>query len=748
MHTDVAQLIFGHDPFPGLIACERGTGKHGEDEMVLFARRNGRVEKMLESFRPYLWLAAPDQIDVKVVKAEFTELKGRGVMRYLAEFASWKDFQKAATALKRSAEPYYAVNDPVQQFLMRTGRTSFKDMAWREVRRMQVDIETYSESGFDFSNADREGDRIIAIALADESGWTEVINGAQHDERAMLEQFVARVRERDPDVLEGHNLFKFDLPYLIARARRHKVKLKIGRNDAEPRVTSGRFMSADRTIAYPKIEIHGRHVLDTFFMAQIYDTTHRSLEGFGLKEVADHFGVAAPDRTYLDGSEIARTFDRDPDKVMAYALDDIRETRAISNLLSPVYFAQAQIAPMSYQSVVVRGNGSKVDALLIREYLRQGCALPVPDTVRDFAGGYTDVFFTGVARNVHHCDVRSLYPSLMLTRRIGPRSDELGVFLHLLEYLRSVRVDAKAQWNDATNEDRSYYDALQTAFKVLINSFYGYLGFGQARFSDFDMAERVAAEGRNILQQMLDWIRKEGGQPIEIDTDGIYFVPPEFKSDADLESFRHRFQESLPEGIEIEFDGVYRSMFSYKMKNYALLDDDGGLMIKGAALKSRGLEPFQREFLREILRLILEERADDIPRLGERYRSAIRNGEWDIHQLAKTETLQDAPSTYRDKIQGKSRGRNAAYELALRSGRDYRAGDQVSYYVTGTKKSVAVHEFAKPVSEWDPDNRDENIAYYLAKLDALAGKFDAELSGGDDDRQGELWSTEETESPD
>ncbi len=564
----------------------------------------------------------------------------------------------------------------------------------------------------------------------------------------MLEQFVARIQERDPDVLEGHNLFKFDLPYLIARAKRHKIKLKIGRNRAEPRVMSGRFLSADRTIAYPKIEIHGRHVLDTFFMAQIYDTTHRSLEGFGLKEVAEHFGVAAANRTYLDGSEIARTFDRDPDKVMAYALDDIRETRAISNLLSPVYFAQAQIAPMSYQSVVVRGNGSKVDALLIREYLRQGHALPVPDAVRDFAGGYTDVFFTGVARNVHHCDVRSLYPSLMLTRRIGPRSDELGVFLHLLEYLRAVRVDAKAQWNDATNEDRSYYDALQTAFKVLINSFYGYLGFGQARFSDFDMAERVAADGREILQQMLDRIRKEGGQPIEIDTDGIYFVPPEFKSDADLESFRRRFQESLPDGIEIEFDGVYRSMFSYKMKNYALLDDDGGMMIKGAALKSRGLEPFQREFLREILRLILEERPDEIPRLGEKYRTAIRNGEWDIHHLAKTETLQDAPSTYRDKIQGKSRGRNAAYELALRSGRDYRAGDQVAYYVTGTKKSVAVHESAKPVSEWDPDNRDENIAYYLAKLDALAGKFNAELSRGEDDRQGELWSTEKTESPD
>ena len=40
-------------------------------------------------------------------------------------------------------------------------------------------------------------------------------------------------------------------------------------------------------------------------------------------------------------------------------------------------------------------------------------------------------------------------------------------------------------------------------------------------------------------------------------------------------------------------------MFSYKMKNYALLDEDGKIIIKGAALHSRGLEPFQRNYLHD-----------------------------------------------------------------------------------------------------------------------------------------------------
>ena len=51
------------------------------------------------------------------------------------------------------------------------------------------------------------------------------------------------------------------------------------------------------------------------------------------------------------------------------------------------------------------------------------------------------------------------------------------------------------------------------------------------------------------------------------------------------------------EGIEIELDGRYPAMFSYKMKNYALLDEQGHLRIKGSGLRSRGLEPFQREWL-------------------------------------------------------------------------------------------------------------------------------------------------------
>ena len=78
----------------------------------------------------------------------------------------------------------------------------------------------------------------------------------------------------------------------------------------------------------------------------------------------------------------------------------------------------------------------------------------------------------------------------------------------------------------ATVSERGGLQALQSTFKILINSFYGYLGFSQAHFADFDAASRVTEIGRDLLKKMVAWLRDQEAQVIEIDTDGIYFIPP------------------------------------------------------------------------------------------------------------------------------------------------------------------------------------------------------------------------------
>jgi DNA polymerase elongation subunit (family B) len=164
-------------------------------------------------------------------------------------------------------------------------------------------------------------------------------------------------------------------------------------------------------------------------------------------------------------------------------------------------------------------------------------------------------------------------------------------------------------------------------------------------------------------------------------------------------------------------------MFSYKAKNYALLTRDGEVVIKGGALKSRGLEKFQRVFLEEMIKLLMEGRPDAIAALRDDFEKKIREREWHIDMLMKTDTLQDSLDKYRGKIGAGGRNRAAAYELALASGRNYKPGEQISYYIKATPKKVAAYEAAKLVTDFDPEDRDENVDYYVAKLDELVKKF-------------------------
>ncbi len=344
-------VLFGHDPTPRLVAFEL----EGEDRVRVFARgEDGRTTSDLRVFRPFLLAASTDLLAGWGGGYEVEPLEGDGLYRFLILFHGWSDALKAKAHLQKSVgrmqtapdAPFLFIGDPIQQYLMRSGQSQFRDLPFGTLRRLQLDIETYCAGDYDFPSAARAADRIIAIALADSTGWEHVISGQALAEPEMLREFVRIVRERDPDVIEGHNLFRFDLEYIEARARRHKVPLTLGRGGEPLRGHASRMQVAERAITYRKYEIVGRHILDTWILAQHYDVTARELEGYGLKEIARHFGVAAPDRTYLRPDKISAVFDAEPETVFRYALDDVREVRALSAILSQSYFVQAQIFPV------------------------------------------------------------------------------------------------------------------------------------------------------------------------------------------------------------------------------------------------------------------------------------------------------------------------------------------------------------------------------------------------------------------
>jgi DNA polymerase, archaea type len=716
------RLLFGRAGIAGLVSFEAA------DDIVRVYSRSAAAPTS-EPFHPFLLLADPDLLKGFTGEARIVALEGDGAYRWLAEFSSWGQCLKARDHCQRLSgraagaadSPYRYLSDPVHQYLLRSGRTSFLGMAVEDLRRMAIDIEVTTAAGFEFPNAARESDRIIAIAIADSGGLTTVLSGAEMGEADLLRECGRIIGERDPDVIEGHNIFRFDLEYMEARARRLKVPLRWGRDGSPLGGRPSRMQVAERTIGYRRYHVEGRHIVDTWILAQLYDVGARDLESYGLKDVARHFGIAAPERTYLPPEEIPRIFREDPARLMAYARDDVIETLALSGILSPPYFVQAQALPMSYESVVLRGNATKIDALLMREYLHAGRAVPAPSAGKAVAGGYTAVLLTGVARRVLHVDVTSLYPSLMLARRIAPAADTLGVFLKLLGDLRQYRVAAKRLARETSEPaERMMAGALQQTFKIFINSFYGYLAFSQGHWNDFEAANQVTGHGRELVQGLVARLDSLRAAVIEVDTDGIYFVAPD---DASEEALLAALEDVLPPEIQLELDGRFEAMLSYKMKNYVLLDARSKLLIKGSGLRSRGIELFQRLWLEEMFRLLLTGRREDIPALVKRWREDFEARRVPLKHFMKTETLQESSTGYQDKIRGGRRNVSAAYELALRSERPYQPGDQVSYYVTGERKRVKVNEAAKLAAEWDPAAPDENTAYYVSKLEELYEKF-------------------------
>lgn len=721
---DISQLVRSSES--RVVAIE--VNEQGQCE--LFRRTEAEsVESEIRPFHPWLLTSGVALAKRLNQVSDIVELAGSGAMRVRVSFQNFPSYENAIKDLKgltgqnpsSPLAPYRIFSDLTQQMLTMLPLRLFRDMGFSELRRLQLDIETRSGTPGVFPDANKESDEVILISLRDSSGWEVCLSAKGQGEAELLRQMIALVQERDPDVIEGHNIFNFDLPYLEKRCKRHHIKLTLGRGNRVISSRNSRFSAGERIIPYQRYSIYGRHVIDTYQLVMLHDVSQRDMDSYSLKAAARYFGINSDKRTYVDGADITRVFDEDPERLTAYCLDDVRETDGISRLLSPSHFYQAQVLPLTYQNCVSRGNATRIDALLCAEYLQQSYSLPTPQMAQDFQGGLTDSVEPGVFRNVWHIDVRSLYPSVILARKLHPVHDELAVFSRLLENLRAFRLQAKDAMRVAEPEQREHFQALQSSFKILINSFYGYLGFSQGTFNDYNMARTVTAEGRAILTSMNEFLQKNGAKVIEMDTDGIYFCPP--PEVHDMTAMQARVQAILPEGIEVELDASYQAMYAYKSKNYALLEENGKVSITGAALKSRGLELFQRKYIREHITLLLTGRSAELPALFDRFETALREHRLPLKELAKREVLSTAPETYAQKLaEGKTR-RSAAYELALKSGRSLRQGDSVEFYVTGTKKNVAITDNSKLLEDGREDKRDENVEFYLERLRQLRDKL-------------------------
>ncbi|MGN0867002.1 MAG: 3'-5' exonuclease, partial [Oligosphaeraceae bacterium] len=408
-------------PLPRIVAVEVD-----EDDTLELFQRSEDGEQTLSLRMPYQWwllTAGPQMAQALELPCHWETLQGEGMHRCRVKLESRKDYDEALKRLKSLTgqspsaplAPYRTFSHASQQAMIDQGIRLFRGMSFAQLRRMQLDIECRSDDPARFCDARNPGDEVIMVALKDTRGLEVCLTSRDcGGEANLLRKMIQVIQEQDPDVLEGHNLFSFDLMYLKERCRRHKIPLALGRKGKVARSHPSRMNIAERTINFPRFDIYGRHVVDTYHLVMLYDVARRELESYGLKYCAKHFGLAREGRVYVNGDAITRMYEEDAGRLAEYNLDDVRETDGISQLLSPSYFYQAQLLPCSYQDCVLRGNATRIDALLCAAYLSRGCALPCPQASQTFEGALTTVENMGVFRPAWHLDVRSLYPSVLL----------------------------------------------------------------------------------------------------------------------------------------------------------------------------------------------------------------------------------------------------------------------------------------------------------------------------------------------
>jgi DNA polymerase I len=755
------EWLWGWDPTPGIVS----VWAEPDGRAFVWRRVSGGREVVREDvrFRPWVLLASLEDLrhlggrlrpegDAGAAQGvTYRELEGPGALRYLV---SADDGRTLAGAILRGASRRLGralgnVRElgagavlslaPEEQYLVASGRTYFRELGFDDLARAQIDLET--------TGLDPERDRIFLVALRDPRGETLVLEAAgdgDDDEADLLRRVVRAVSEKDPDVIENHNLHGFDLPFLARRARRLGVPLALGRagepglrqrpaargaalgrgagmpgpggQRAEEGPSGGRAEGMRRS----RFTVPGRELIDTMDAVLRHDFAARDLPGHGLKAVARHFGLARADREYVPGARVYSVFRSDPERVRRYASDDVTEAAGVARLLGGAAFALARMAPRRYERLADAGPATGVlDPLLVRAYLRAGAALPAhePGDGTSHSGAALHLFATGVARNIVKADVASLYPSLMREYRIGPRRDRLGVLLALVDRLVEQRLAAKSRARELPkgSAERHTNEALSAAMKLVVNSAYGYLGASSlTRFADVHAANEVTRRGRETLSLICRELGRRGVTLLEADTDGVYFAVPEGWQEADERRVVAEVAGLLPAMVRLEFDGRYAAMLSHEPKNYALAPYPSGerapesgsptgaleeanpsgartpkvpVLLRGVAFRSSRAEPFGEGFLRRAIGCLL---AGDIPGVREAYAGtvmALRGRTLPTFDVCALVRLTKSPAQY---LAGRGRRRELPYEAMLAAGRsDWAPGERVRVYrATGSRAGL------------------------------------------------------------
>lgn len=487
-------LIYGKNDTEKLVSIEV------KDDMLYLFFADGSIKT-----EPYKYWFLTNQAGKSSKR-----LGGSQYYRFINEFNTLDEYKESKTKAKRFKVDLMNVFNLSEQTMLRQGYTLFKDMKVDEISVLSFDIESNglldNETHRPLVGRDKAEIYIISNAFRDSSGNIErkLFSLDQYDNSGeMLKDWSRWVVEKNPTVLCGHNIFSYDIPYMNYMYRSYyNTNLPIGWEGEEMQVDNyTRQFRKDGSMSFSYYEAHafGRQIVDTMFLSIKYDNVAKKYNSYGLKSIIADEGLEKEDRTFYDASKIAKNWNdlEQRELIKKYADEDADDALKLYDLMIPSTFYLTQSLPMTLQHVVNTATGRQVNSLMIRSYLQKGYSIASASAVDHFQGAIS-FGIPGIYSNCFKLDFSSLYPSIMLQYNIHSKAkDPDNNFIQIVKYFTEERLKNKSL--SKKTKDR-YYDDLQSAQKIVINSAYGFMGANGLNYNHVSGAAEVTRYGREILE--------------------------------------------------------------------------------------------------------------------------------------------------------------------------------------------------------------------------------------------------------
>jgi DNA polymerase I len=547
-------------------------------------------------------------------------------------------------------------------------------------------------------------------------------------EKKMIEDFTKFIEESDPDVITGYNIDGFDIPQILQRARALRMPEPYwGRYPGPLSQYNNRFWWTE-----------GRIIIDAWWaVKRILKPKQETLNAVSKLLLGE-------EKHDVDPKKMDEEWGSDRERVMRYCEFDsilaLRVLEKVAILQRSMDLATVSMLPLDD---VVNGTTSQlVDSILIREADREHVAVPMTmrtsEESETIEGGYVHEMTSGLFHWVMTLDFRSMYPSMIISKNIcfttlhpsgtivsptGARfmdkSVREGLLPRILLRLMDERASTKKAMKEAqTPDEKDYYNGLQEAIKILMNSFYGVLASSFYRFTDPKIGASITAFAREATKDLISKLEAEGLKVIYSDTDSVFFLSPHPNLEESVKLGQQIAERFSSGSVVLEFEKIMEPFFSHGMKKRyvgKMVWPRQELIVRGYEMRRTDSFDLQSELLTKVFEKVLDGDNQGAISLTRSVIDDLLKGKVDSSRLVISRSVREASQYKASENMINVRVFNKLKEL----GYEVVPGMKVSWVVTDSRAHPQKFE---PWIEGRPFSGKPDYRYYATRLAATISR--------------------------